>query len=39
LAPFRLSSAACTSASLTSITGERLVFWLQPETSELSVSG
>jgi hypothetical protein len=39
LALFRLSSAPCTSDSLASITGERLVFWLQPDTRALRVSG
>jgi hypothetical protein len=36
---FRLSRLACTSLSVAAITGERLVFWLQPETSAFSVSG
>ena len=34
-----VSSASCAWASVTVISGSRLVFWLQPETSEFSVSG
>src|SRR5262249_30976838 len=36
---FRLSRVACTSLSVAAIAGERLVFWLQPETNALRVSG
>src|SRR5215470_15619085 len=39
LALLRLSSTTCTSASVTSITGERLDFCLQPATRAFSVSG